>query len=418
MKTENMRRHALFLLGFLTLLNILNFLDRLLVTSLGAQVERELGIGHTLMGVLSGPSFVILYTLAGILLATAADRWNRPKVIAVGLVVWSAAMALSGLARGFGHIAAARVMLGVGQAALTPAALSILSDVFRPQRRALASGIYYAGMPLGIGLSLQYSAWLEPLVGWRGCFHLAAAVGLILALATLFLRDPARGATDRPERDAGRGTWEILAELFGALRASPALILTILGAAAIVFAGAAGNLRMIWLQTERGFDIEIGKKAGIIYMTAGIAGAVLGGWLGDLCHKRWAAGRLLFVGWAQLALTPLAIMFYLVPADSPFFTPAWCGAILATTIFYGPVYATVQDLAPRRIRSTAVAFLIFSVNLLGVALGPTLAGHIGDLHSLTRGLVVASCVSFLAVPLFLLAARRHQRDSDKAVQEA
>jgi len=404
------------LLGFLTLLNVVNFVDRMLAPSLGFQIERDIHMGHEQLGLLTGYAFVVFYTCVGVVLGTAADRWSRSRLIALGLVLWSAATAASGLARSFGHMAAARMLLGVGEAALTPAAVSMLSDVFPAKRRALAGGIYYTGIPLGGGLSLIVSAWLEPKLGWRSCFYLLGLVGLALVLPAWRMKDPKRGAMDRqsnpsaPGREGDSSVRAILAQLARALGWSPALALTILGSVAVIFTAASANLTLVWLQKERGFPISVGYQAGVICLMGGVAGNVAGGWLADLCHKRWVGGRLWFLGWAQLAYPCLAIAFYTAAAGSPLFYAAWFGSAFGAALLYGPILASVQDLAPAEIRSTALAFLIFAQNFLGVGLGPWLAGRIGDAASLTRGLVVAACVGFLAVPLLLAAAWRYGAD--------
>src|ERR1044071_7065111 len=136
---------AWLMLGFLTLLNVMNFVDRQLITSFGEPITRDLGLEVWECGLLTGLVFVLFYTSVGVFLGALADRWPRPRLIAVGLLLWSALTAASGLAMNFWQMAAARVLVGVGEATLAPAAVSMLADVFRPKSRALASGVYYLG---------------------------------------------------------------------------------------------------------------------------------------------------------------------------------------------------------------------------------------------------------------------------------
>src|SRR5262245_58130900 len=205
---------AWLLLGFLTALNVMNFVDRQLITSFGQPITRDLGLELWEFGLLTGLVFILFYTAVGVFLGTLADRWRRPRLIAVGLFLWSALTAASGLAQNFWQMAAARVLVGVGEATLTPAAISMLSDVFRPRSRALASGVYYLGIPVGAGLSLILSGILGPLLGgWRECFYLLGGLGIPLALATWFLRDPERGGMEDAPATPGAKTNPTLAQI-------------------------------------------------------------------------------------------------------------------------------------------------------------------------------------------------------------
>ncbi|MCX7012960.1 MAG: MFS transporter [Candidatus Sumerlaeota bacterium] len=423
---------AVLFLGFLTLLNVLNFADRQLPANLGFQIEPDLGIRHAQIALLTGYAFVVFYTLTGMALGAAADRWSRPRLIALGVAVFSAATAASGWARSYGHLVAARVFVGIGEASLTPAAVAMLSDVFPAHRRALAGGIYYAGIPLGTGVSLMIPAWLVPRLGWRGCFGWLGAAGLLLAPLALALREPLNrigpnriGPTGpiqpaKPVRPEGRtasleeaarhrNTRAIFGELGAVLTRSPALSLAILGSVAVIFTASSTNLVLLWLQAERGYTISIGVRAGLIYLVGGVAGNVAGGWIADACQRRWPGGRLWFLGLTQLAFPSACIVFYVAKAGTPLFYSAWLACAFCDTLFYGPVLAVVQDLTPARIRSTAIAFLIFAQNFLGVGPGQWLAGRIGDRPDLpdplTHGLIGAALVGYLAVPLFLAAAR-------------
>jgi MFS transporter, Spinster family, sphingosine-1-phosphate transporter len=421
MTRESTPGSAWLLLGFLTLLNVMNFVDRQLITSFGVPIKRDLRLELWEFGLLNGLMFVFFYTSVGVFLGALADRWSRTRLIAVGLFLWSALTAASGLAENFWQMAAARVLVGVGEATLTPAAISMLSDVFRPRSRALASGVYYLGIPIGAGLSLILSGILEPLVGgWRECFYLLGGLGIPLALATWFLHDPRRGGSEessiplvpQPAAAVRRST---IGDIRNCL--SPSLVLTICGGVAIHFAMAAALFDPIWIQNEHGFSQErAGIFLGTIFLFGGVTGNVLGGWLGDWFRRRWTAGRLIFLVCGQLLFYPVALNFRWLPADSHWF-PVTCfvGAILLT-YFYGSLFATVQDLVPVSMRSTIIAVLIFSVNMLGIAPGSIFAGALCDRlvgeveHPMSWGLFITGLAGLLAVPFFALAAWRYSID--------
>ncbi|MGE5234363.1 MAG: MFS transporter, partial [Acidobacteriota bacterium] len=179
-------------LALLVLLNVLNYADRQLIAALGVPIERDLGLNHAQLGLLYGYAFILVHTLAAVYLGTLADRFDRGRIIAAGLFVWSAATALSGFARSLVSLGAARVLVGVGEAALGPAALALLADLYPPQERARVAGWFQGGIPVGVILAALVAAALEPAYGWRVCFLVLGGVGIAASFAMLALRDTPR----------------------------------------------------------------------------------------------------------------------------------------------------------------------------------------------------------------------------------
>ena len=415
-------RPAYLLLFFLTFLNVLNFVDRQLIVNLAPLLTKELGLKLADVAWLYGYIFLVFYTLMGLVMATLADRWRRERLIAGGLGVWSALTAASGAAHGFLHLALARVFVGIGEATLTPAALSLLADAFPARRRALASGIYYAGVPLGSGLSLIVVGWMAPRYGWRGCFYALGAIGLVLTPLVLLMKTPRRGAMEEsaaaPASTAmkAQSTGEIYRSLLQALRRTPALWLTIAAAVLLNFSTSAGSLVFTWLVRERGMEFSrTGIVNGLIVVVAGLLGTSGAGGISDWCHRRWAGGRLWFLFCKAFFIFPFAIGFYTLAIDAPYylFYVCWSVSTFSSLSWYGPIFATVQDLAPVGIRATVVAFLLLIINIIGTGLGPLVAGKIGDAHSLWRGLAICAGIGYFAlIPLFF-AARRFQADVEQ-----
>lgn len=414
---------AYVLLGFLTILNVLNFVDRQLIVNLAKPLADELGLSLTNVAWLYGYVFLVFYTLMGMVMATLADRLSRQRLIAAGLLLWSLLTAVSGAAGGFLHLALARMLVGVGEATLTPAALSILSDAFPPKRRALASGIYYSGVSLGSGLSLIIVGWAVTGYGWRNCFYALGVFGLLLAPFVLLIKTPARGAAEnaavataaKPQPTTG----EIYRTLFQTLRQSPALMLTIAATVLLNFSTSAGSYVFTWLVKERGQDFrQTGLLMGVIVMVAGLVGTSGISYLSDWFHGRFNGGRLWLLFFKAFFFAPFVIGFYTLAIDAPYrlFYVCWFMATLSSLSWYGPVFATVQDLAPLKIRATAVAFLMLMINLIGTGLGPLVAGMIGDRYSLWRGLMVCAAIGYFSlIPLFL-AARRYKTDLERMKQ--
>lgn len=423
------RRYAWFVLALLTLLNVVNFVDRQLVVSLQVPLKADpyLHLDDLKITLLAGYAFAVVYSIAGLFLGTIADRWNRPRLIAGGLLVWSAMTAASGLAQSFWQLALARVFVAVGEATLTPAAVAMLGDAFPPKQRSLASGLYYLGIPLGAGLSLIVAGILEPMpgIGWRGCYQVLGVTGLLLVAIVALLQDPPRGGMElagitRPHSATAPPMSQQFAEIFHTLSRSPALVMTMLGAIAINIGVGTTWLEPSWLVAERGFDKSRATMfLGVNLLIGGSLGNFLGGWLGDQFHRYFSGGRLLALVCLQLAIAPFGIAFRFLAPDSTLFPLSCLIASIYITMMYGPVLATVQELTPLRIRSTMIAFLIIWLNILGASLGAVIAARLTKyLGSYTWGIFLTAQMGLVAVPLFLLAARRFENDRKRLQLDA
>jgi MFS family permease len=394
-------RKAWAVLALLTCLNILSWVDRQIVPALAPLLIAELGLSSAQIGLLYGYAFILCFMVAGAVLGPLADRLHRPRLIAAGLAVWSVFTGLCGLARSFAQLAAARVMVGVGEATLTPASLAMLSELFPEHWRARAVGIFSIGLPIGSGFSLIVAGILAPRYGWRMCFLVLGMAGVLASLVVALLPDPRSVRSvpmpvDMPARD-----------FLHALRRSPPLALTVLGGAIITFSTTATIHVITWLVHERGYEFRrAAMLAGGIYALAGAFGNVAGGWFADFCAARWRRGRLWSLVITQGVLVPPTVLFFSSAAGSTAFYVGWVLSALRGTIWYAPLYASTQDLAPAHARATAVAFLMLAINLLGAGPGPWLAGAIGDRWSLTNGLLVTTWIGMLAVIPFALAARK------------
>src|ERR1700704_1876787 len=180
--------YAWYALGLLTLVYVLNFLDRSLIYILFTPIKKEMALSDLQLALLGTTSFVIFYTLLGVPFGRLADRVVRKNLIAGGLAVWSLFSGLTGFAHGFWAIFLCRLMVGVGEATLGPAALSLLSDYFPPRMRATVQGIYSSGIAIGGGLAFFLGGWIGQTHGWRWAFYLLGFPGLILAVLVFLLR--------------------------------------------------------------------------------------------------------------------------------------------------------------------------------------------------------------------------------------
>ncbi len=421
-------RHYLFLC-FLTLLNVMNFVDRQLLASFANFIVPDLGLTNTQFGLLTGFAFILFYATMGMFVGAMADMLHRPRLIAAGLALWSALTAVSGAARGFVSLGLPRMFIGVGESALTPTSMSLLSDRFPLERLGFASGFYYMGVPIGVGVSLLIAGYLGPAIGWRNCFYALGALGLALALVMAFVPETprrhlaaAQPAAPPPQRQTVRG---IVATLARSLRASPALSLTIAGGIAMHFVLGAAAFDQLWYVQERGFERgEIARLSGWIGMCAGVLGNLFGGWGGDWLQRRTGLGRTVFLFWVLLLLAPLSIAYRLVAPDSLWFWLGIFGGFFQLGAFYGPTFSTVQELVPPQIRASVVAFYILLLNVVGLGFGISAGGVLidalmanGVAQPYTWTLLAFTGLSLGAIPLFYLGGRRFARDRDRLFEQ-
>lgn len=405
MATDTVSRSAWGLLLFLTALNILNFVDRMLIASLAPLLIADLHLTRAQIGLLSGFGFVFFYTFIGLFLGMAADRYRRIPLIAAGVALWSAMTALSGWARSFLALAIPRIFVGIGEATLTPASVSMLADTFPPRRLGLAVGVYYAGIPLGLATALISSSFIAPRYGWRVSFFVLGGLGLVATVLLLMLREPERRrvADAQAAQPAMR---DIIRDLARAIVARPALWLALVGGSLLCYGSGAALLGVTWLVEERGVPYASAAfQAGIVAVIAGFLGNVAGGAFGDFCEKRFRAGRLWSLVIMTIALAIPAWLFYSIKPGTPLFYACWLLTSAGTTAWFGPLFSAYQQLAPAHTRSTMVALALLVLNLLGVGPGPLVTGWLGDHRNLTDGLLASVVITALAVIPFALAAR-------------
>lgn len=411
------------LLFFLTLLNLLNFIDRQLIASFANFIVPDLGLTDTQYGFLTSLAFILFYSIMGLFMGALADMVNRPRLIAFGVVLWSIFTAISGMAKGFVSMMIPRMFIGVGESILTPTSMSLLSDSFPSSRLGFASGFYYMGVPVGVGISLLIVGYLGEPLGWRNCFYILGAVGFVMGLLMLLFKDRPRksAALETPTTNDTLAFSSILNTLKKALMNSPALVLTIAGGVFYHIVLGAAVFEQLWYAQEKNFDrSSIAQITGIISVVAGISGNLLGGILSDLWQSKTNQGRPMFLFWACLIMLPIFIVFRYSEPNSLIF---WVGVTLGyfqLGLFYGPVFSTVQELVPIRIRATIVAFLILMLNLVGLTFGSLGGGVAVDLlrsasvaDPYTTMLVIFTAISALNIPCYYFAGKLYERDKKR-----
>jgi hypothetical protein len=279
---------------------------------------------------------------------------------------------------------------------------------------------------LGAGLSLIVAGVLEPIpgVGWRGCYQILGVLGILLVAIIALVKDPPRGGMEGAISPGPRDAvvpplTRQLGDIARTLSRSPALVMTMISAVAINIGVGATLLDPSWLVAERGFDkARAASFLGASLLLGGSLGNFLGGWLGDRLHRYTSGGRLLAVVVLQLAILPCGVAVRFIEPDAIIFPLCYLIGCIYITMMYGPVYATVQELSPLRLRSTMIAFLIVWLNLLGASLGTVIAAELKkSLGSYTWAIFATMQVGLVAVPLLLLAARRFEADRNRLLTE-
>ena len=416
--------NAYRLLFFLTLLNLLNFVDRQLIASFSNFIVPDLGLTNAQFGFLTTLPFIVFYSIAGLFMGVLADMVNRPKLIAFGVILWSIFTALTGAAKGFISMALPRIFIGVGESILTPTSMSLLSDSFPSKKMGFAAGFYYMGVPIGVGVSLLIAGYLGESLGWRNCFYLLGALGLVLGLCSLLFKDrPRKQIQNQNEKRtlSKKSVTEIIRTLFKALSASSALRFTILAGIFYHIALGASVFEQLWLVEERGFErSNIAMIVGWIGVFAGLAGNLIGGILSDWWQENTDQGRPMFLFWLALLTLPISIYYRFVEPGSIIF---WIGIIVGyfqLGCFFGPTFSTVQELVPENIKATVVSFYILTLNLIGLTIGSLVGGILADLmeaanyqEPYTVMLVIFSIISIISIPCYYLAGKKYHEDKNR-----
>ena len=419
MKEINNTSNYIFL-GFLIILNIMNFVDRQLLASFANFIIPDLGLTNTQFGLLTGFGFLFLYSIMGLFMGFLADRFDRPKLIAFGVALWSILTSVSGLAKNFVGLLVPRMFIGVGESILTPTSLSILGDRFPKERMGFISGAYYLGIPIGAGLSLIIAGYLGPLIGWRMCFYILGGIGIFFALIMFFIKDtPRKNIIETNQKVKFKS---VAKELIKALKKSPALTLCIYGGVVFHFVLGAAVYDQVWYVKERGFDrAEIAQYTGYIIVVFGILGNLIGGIGSDWFTNKYKLGRPMFLFWFMIFLLPINIAGRLVMPDNIIFWISMAIGSMQLGAMYGPTFSTVQELAPPHLKATVIAFFILNLNMIGMFLGTTGAGVIIDMlinngveFPYTKTLLSFTILSGFSIPLFWFAGVKYKEEMNKS----
>lgn len=377
-----------FALALLVVAFMLNFVDRQVVNILAEPIKRELLLADWQLGLMTGLAFALLYTIAGLPIARWADRGDRPRIIALAILVWSLFTALCGVARTFPQLLLGRIGVGIGEAGLTPAATSLIVDYTPREKRASALAIYYLGLPLGTLFGMALGGLVANSYGWRTAFLVVGIPGVLMApVLLLALREPRRDIAPAAAAVPPLGAMQSLRLLWSI----PTYRMVALGAAfqGVVGYGFAPFLGSFFARNHGAEVASLAAMVGVgpagflglaLGISTGLAGAVgvwLGGFLADRAGKQQLRAYVTIPAVAAAgALPAYAIVFSLDSAVISLVLLAIPNILGA--MWMGPVHSTQQSVVPPELRSSATALLLFVLNLIGIGFGPLLVGFLSD----------------------------------------
>jgi MFS family permease len=411
-----MARSSVLALSVLTLINLLNYLDRYVVSAIVPDLKGpELGLSDLQIGSLM-TAFMLVYMFAAPVFGILGDRGSRTRPIAVGVFLWSLATVLSGFAANYAHLVGARALVGIGEAAYVTIAPALLADCFSRAQRGRVLSVFNMAIPVGAALGYIVGGLVSHHYGWRAAFFVAGAPGLLLAVWVLRLPDPPRGSQDGPGMDESSGAAQSGAAQSGAVANALAVywsllrrlpyMLVVLGYAAYTFAmGGLAFWMPTFLQRVHGVAADQATTGfGVIVVVTGCLGTFAGGWLGDYWLKSSRQAYLWMSGWITLFAVPFAFVALTAAAPSVYY-PAIVVAELLLFMSTGPVNSAIINLVSPTERASAVALSMFTIHLLGDVTSPSLIGGLSDAFSLGKAVLVVPLAVTVSGIVWLVSAK-------------
>ena len=393
----------------LTLAYILSFLDRQLLSLVVTDVKSDLDLTDSQVSIILGFAFALFYTTMGIPIGRLADKKSRRTIIGIGITFWCFMTAATGIVKTYAQLFIARIGVGVGEATLSPSALSIISDYFPKEKRGTAMGFFNMGVSVGSGIALilggqivayfaDFPPIILPLVGqiyeWQALFIFIGIPGLLVALLMSTIKEPSRKGKMTVVNESGSSSEEISIkdtirfiyqrkEAYGWLFLSMACSVLI------------GYAFLSWLPTMyiRSYNIGIPTITlwlGIAFLIGGPFGATMSGWLGDKLYKKYNnSSHVMLFAYSMIILTVAAVLVPLMPSYQTatlMFIPQIVTAAGQTAL--APV--AMINITPNQLRGQVIAVYFFVISMTGYTLGPTSVALITDFIFKDESLIMYS----------------------------
>jgi len=412
-------------LALLFLVSLFNYLDRFVLSVLLPSIKKDLILSDTQLGLIV-TAFTWSYVLLAIPFARLADNHSRKATISVALAVWSAMTAACGLAQNFVQLAAARIMVGVGEAGATPPAHSMISDYFPLSVRAKALAVYGIGAPAGLMLGFISASWLAETYSWRIAFLCLGLPGIVLAICFyIFVKEPKRGLSE--DEAIQKQAEEIVpfSETLATLMASPAFRHLCFATAlyTVVYLAVISWLPSYFVRTFEMSLTEVGFWLGMVLGISQLIGMACCGIITDILVTRNRKWYCWIPALAMFISTPL--FFIIFGTENAIISALAIFLAFMIGVFQGPAsFAAIQGLAPVRMRAMAVAVFLLLVNIIGGMIGPLFTGWLSDQFTSSYGddslkwalLIVSVVFGLWAGVHYLLAARTIDTELKSAVK--
>lgn len=420
--------YAWFVVGALSLLNMVSYVERQILTLLFGPIKADFHLTDTEVSLLAGAAFVVFYVVFGLLFGRLADRGKRKRIIMLGALFWGLATTACGLAQNFIQLFVARISVGVGEASLGPSALSTISDYFPRERLARAISIYTGAQYAGAGLALVVGGvaihlvsslppldppFLPPLRPWQMTFVFVGLGGLLALIPMLFVREPVRKGVAAAKPATGRS------ELFSFIGANRRMFIAHFSAFSISSMLGFGTVAWVptyFIRVHEWAPQDIGYVYGSILAVMGAAGVVAGGRVAEWMESKGVADAYFVLPMISLSATAIFFISAMLFAPS---APVALGLLVCSTFLssfpVSLIITALQAVSPNQLRGQLTSVYYFIANILGVASGPTVIALLTDYVyrdelAVGRSLATASAVITPIVVIILAFGRAGLRE--------
>jgi MFS family permease len=390
-------------LVLLTALNFVNYIDRYILPGVQEQVKHEFHVSDAALGSLT-LYFFVTYMCAAPLTGWLGDRLPRKPLIVLCALMISAVNILTGTVHAFDSLLLRHAILGIGEASLGIYAPALLADFYPERERNRILSIFYTAIPVGAAIGYLIAELIGGRYGWRMPFYISAVPGLLIAaLILIFLREPARGASDAKPAERLRKKRKPVAHVLALARNAPYLYAT-LGMAMTTFSMGGISAWMPSFLERSGFSpATVGITLGGITAGAGLGGTAVGGWIAQRWLRTNHRALYLLSAWSALITVPFGILCFFGPRAT--MLPALALAMFSIFLSTGPLNTAIVNAVPATVRATAIAVELFLIHALGDTPSPRLIGMVSDHSTLATGLGLTLVTLLIASALLFAGAR-------------
>lgn len=389
------------MLAILTGLNLFNYIDRYILSSVLEQIKGDFHFDDAKGGWLA-TAFMLGYFLTCPIFGYLGDRISRKYLIAGGIFVWSVATVLTGFATDYWHLIAFRVLIGVGEASYATLSPGLLADTFAPDKRNNAYTIFYAAIPIGAAIGIKFGSYIGATQGWQHAFIWAGAPGILLAAVLLPFREPRRGETDGPEAAHLNGVKPSLKDILKIFTIRDYALCSWGYVAYTFMMGAFAHWAPSFLTREHGMDQKAaGDFFGIVLFVSGIVGTFLGGFTASALNKKFKNSYSVCLAISTGLALPFIVLA--LTTHDPFLVKvAIAVGVFSLFLSTGPVNTIAISSVPANVRASAMAGQIFLIHAFGDVWSPYIVGKVSAAHgdNLTTGLSITPWALLVATILW------------------